>query len=134
MNSIDFVDNLDELFDKLEDAYTNALTECGDKAVGHAVMLCPVDNGTLRGDIRKELDPDNRIVYIGSTLEYAVYVEMGTGKYYKSGRKTPWSYKDEENHWHYTEGQKAQPYLKPAVEDYGDEYKKVINDEFQKIG
>jgi SPP1 gp7 family putative phage head morphogenesis protein len=61
----------------------------------------------------------------------AAYVELGTGKYVSGGRPTPWVYQDEKGNWHRTHGQKAQPYLKPAVADHANTYRKIIEDEMK---
>ena len=54
------------------------------------------------------------------------FVGLGTGKYYPGGRQTPWVYQDEKGQWHLTHGQRAQPYLKPAVADHVAQYKGII--------
>ena len=61
---------------------------------------CPVDTGRLRNSISHTQSGDTE--YIGTNVEYAPYVEFGTSK------------------------QKAQPYLKPAVTNHVDEYKKIV--------
>lgn len=45
-----------------------------------AKQLCPVDTGRLRSSITNELGRDAEGLYalIGSNVEYAVYVELGT--------------------------------------------------------
>ena len=43
-------------------------------------------------------------------------------------------YQDENGNWHLTHGQRAQPYLKPAVDDYKKEYINIINDELKGTG
>ncbi len=102
-----------------------ALEECGLTAERYAKGNCPVDTGNLRNSITHQMDGDNRVI-IGSAVEYAPYVELGTGKYTEGGRKTPWLYEDRKGNWHRTSGQKAQPYLKPALADHVDEYKRII--------
>jgi hypothetical protein len=49
--------------------------------------------------------------------------------YYPGGRKEPWAYKDANGEWHFTHGQKAQPYLKPAVTDHIQTYQNIVKDE-----
>jgi hypothetical protein len=58
-------------------------------------------------------------------------VELGTGKYYPGGRQTPWAYQDDKGNWHRTEGQEAQPFLKPAVADHGETFRKIFEDELK---
>ncbi len=98
-------------------------------AEGFAKKLCPVDTGGLRNSISHKVHEDN--AYIGTNKEYAAYVELGTGKYYKGGRQDPWVYKDEKGNWHMTHGQRAQPYLKPAAADHMQTYKNIIEDEMK---
>jgi len=59
-----------------------------------AKQLCPVDPGRLRSSITNEIGQDGQglVVTIGTNVEYAPYVELGTSK------------------------MAAQPYLLPALE------------------
>jgi alpha-L-fucosidase len=41
-------------------------------------------------------------------------------------------YKDGKGEWHFTHGQKAQPYLKPAVADHVQTYQNIVEDELGK--
>lgn len=91
--------------------------------------MCPVDTGNLRNSITHQVAEGEDAVYIGSASEYAAYVELGTGKYYPGGRPTPWAYQDAKGNWHLTNGQRAQPYLKPAVADHVSTYKGIIEGE-----
>lgn len=45
-----------------------------------AKRLCPVDTGRLRASISHEMKHDERGLYavVGSTVEYAIYQELGT--------------------------------------------------------
>jgi len=49
----------------------------------NAKKNCPVDTGELRRSITHEVNGDTGIV--GSNLEYAPYVEYGTGLFTESG-------------------------------------------------
>ena len=113
------------------DAIPRALERCGQQAEGYAKDLAPVDSGRLRNSIAHKVDTEEKAVYIGTNVEYGPYVELGTGKYYPGGRNTPWAYQDANGDWHRTEGQKAQPYLKPAVEDHKRTYQNIIDDEMR---
>jgi len=90
-----------------------------------------VDTGNLRNSITHQLQPSEPAVQIGTNSEYAAYVELGTGKYYPGGRQTPWVYQDAKGNWHLTYGQRAQPYLKPAVADHVQQYREIIEDELK---
>ena len=88
-------DNVDEYLKAVDAAKQRGLEKVGLTAERYAKALCPVDTGRLHGDS----------VYIGTNVEYAVYVEKGTRK------------------------MQAYPYLKPAAQDHADEYKKLLLDE-----
>lgn len=103
------------------------------QAEGYAIDLVPVDTGNLRNSISHKVYPDEPAVYIGTNNEYAAYVELGTGKYAETGgRQDPWVYQDSEGNWHHTHGQRAQPYLRPAITDNKQTYQNIIKDEMQK--
>lgn len=126
-----FVDNSKEVLAALDGAIIRALERCGMQAEGYAKDLTPVDTGNLRNSITHKLEPDGKAVQIGTNVEYAPYVELGTGKYAEGGRKDPWVYQDDEGHWHHTNGQREQPYLKPAVADHKQTYRNIIEDEMK---
>lgn len=126
-------DNSADVKAAFEAAMWNALAKCGFTAEGYAKRLCPVDTGNLHNSITHEVVDDEHAVYIGTNNEYAAYVELGTGIYAEGGggRPTPWVYQDAEGNWHYTHGQKPQPFLKPAVTDHKDKYREIIKDAFE---
>ena len=129
--NVQFTDNSKEVLEAMQQAAVRALEKCGLTAEGYAKKLCPVDTGNLRNSITHTVDEEEPAAYIGSNAEYAAYVELGTGKYVSGGRPTPWAYQDEKGNWHRTHGQKAQPYLKPAVADNANTYRKIIEDELK---
>ena len=129
--SVEFRDNSKEVLAAIREAATRALEKCGIAAEGFAKNAVPVDTGNLRNSISHKVDEKEKVVYIGTNSEYGAYVELGTGKYYKGGRQDPWVYQDEEGRWHHTNGQRAQPYLKPAVADHKQTYKNIIKDELE---
>jgi HK97 gp10 family phage protein len=98
-------DNTEEVLDALADQVGVGLEKIGLVAEGYAKRLCPVDTGRLRNSITHTTD--DSAAYIGTNVDYAVYVEMGTVR-------TP-----------------AQPYLKPAAADHADEYRRILNDALQ---
>lgn len=89
-----------------KDALERALEECGLVAEGYAKKLCPVDTGRLRNSISHTTN--DKSAYIGTNVEYAPYVEMGTSR------------------------TRAQPYLKPAVENHKDTYIGIFKKEMGK--
>lgn len=82
-----------------------------------AKVKCPVDDGQLRQSITYKIEECKGIV--GTDVEYAPYVEYGTGIYATQGggRTTPWVYQDAKGEYHTTRGMKAQPFLMPAAEE-----------------
>lgn len=99
---VDVIDNTDEVKNAVSDAILAALEAIGLTAEGYAKLLCPVDTGRLRNSISHAVDEDEKTVYIGTNVEYAPYVELGTSR------------------------TKAQPYLKPAATNHNDEYRAII--------
>ncbi len=82
-----------------------------------AKQKCPVNDGQLRQSISHIVDGTKGEV--GTSVEYAPYVEVGTGIYSteENGRQTPWTYLNAKGEWITTEGMEAQPFLKPALEE-----------------
>lgn len=129
--NIELHDRSDEVLAALQEAAERALEKCGLVAEGYAKRLVPVDTGNLRNSITHKVDPAEPAVYIGTDSEYAAYVELGTGEHYPDGRPTPWKYQDANGNWHWTKGNPASPYLKPAVADHTGQYRKIIEDEME---
>lgn len=98
-------DHTEEVLDGIEQAKARALEKIGLVAEGYAKRLCPVDTGRLRNSITHITDDE--AAYIGTNVDYAVYVEMGTVN-------TP-----------------AQPYLKPAATDHMEKYRSILKSELQ---
>ena len=128
---VKFTDNSREVLGKFREATERALEKCGITAEGYAVRLVPVDTGNLRNSITHKVDDSEPAAYIGTNNEYAAYVELGTGEYYPGGRKDPWVYQDAHGNWHMTHGQRARPFLKPAVADHGNQYRSIIESEME---
>lgn len=74
--------------------------EAEGNAVTEITELGAVDTGRLRGSITHTTDQDS--AYIGTDVEYAQYVELGT---YKMA---------------------ARPFLRNAITKYTDDYKRII--------
>lgn len=103
------LDNSDEVKKAFDAAIPPALEAVGLTAEGYAKLLCPVDTGRLRNSISHVVDESEKAVYIGTNVEYAPYVEMGTSK------------------------TKAQPFLKPAATNHTDEYRRIIESYFKSV-
>ena len=134
-NDFVFIDNSPMVKEVFEEACLRALERCGLKAEGYAKDLAPVDTGNLQNSITHRVVPGEKSVYIGvpggDDASYGIYVELGTGQYYPGGRQTPWAYKDAHGRWHHTRGQKAQPFLKPAVANHKQTYRNIVADELK---
>lgn len=132
-------DNSDEVLDALDAAKDQILTAIGVKAEKYAKARCPVGTpestgkkgyrgGTLRNSITHQVG--DSAVTIGSNVEYAPYVELGTGPYFEAPPE-----------WEEFEAPPGsglghgyvhpRPFLKPAIEDHLDEYKKIIESELK---
>ena len=96
----------------------------------------PVQTGYLRRSITHEINGNEGI--IGTNVEYAPYVEFGTGLFATegNGRQTPWKYQTTDGQWFTTKGQKPQPFLGPALENNKQEildiFKNAIREELKK--
>lgn len=123
-------DNSKEYLRLLGERIETALEQCGIRAEELAVGKCPVDTGLLRNSITYALDGQPakkgaykadrgpktgsyagqapkegsgvRSVIIGSNVEYAPIVELGSSK------------------------RKPKPFLKPAVQDHKGDYAEII--------
>lgn len=126
-----FDDHSDEVLSALDAALARGLEKCGLVAEDYAKKLCHVGTGNLRNSITHMVSDGEKAAYIGTNSEYAVYVECGTGIYYPGGRQTPWTYQDENGDWHLTHGQRAKPYIKPAVADHAAQYTRIIEQELK---
>ena len=125
-------DHSDEVLSALDAAMARGLEKCGLVAEGYAKKLCPVDTGNLHNSITHTVtDVNEQAAYVGSNAEYAAYVELGTGVFYPGGRQTPWVYTDAKGNTHLTHGQRAKPYIKPAVADHAPQYQKIIKSELE---
>ena len=98
-----------------------------------AKKKAPKDDGTLRNSISSRIvDPFTGEVF--TPLEYAPYVEYGTGLFAEEGGRTdvPWVYQDDEGEWHTTSGQKPQPFLRPALEENRENIKRILKEGMTK--
>lgn len=127
---VEVTSHRDEAIEGKNKAVEKALEKIGLVAERYAKEKCVVDTGRLRNSISHQTDEDT--VYIGTNVEYAPYVEFGTGVYAEGGgRATPWSYQDSSGEWHTTSGMRPQPYLRPAIDNHLAEYKQIVQNELQ---
>lgn len=78
MADIKFTSNVNDILSALEKGKRNALTAIGATAETYAKKATPVDTGRLRNSISHTVDGE--AAYIGSNVEYAPYVELGTSR------------------------------------------------------
>lgn len=109
--------NLTEFVRKDLDNYlAQAMAQACALIQGAARDKCPSDTGHLRRSIDFDIEEDGSKGVVFSNVEYAPYVEIGTGIYSSkgSGRKTPWRYEGRDG-WVTTSGNEPQPFLEPAA-------------------
>ena len=121
------IDGIEELSQKLsgivDEGYLHYF-------VGQACVLvertakqnAPIDNGTLRRSITSKVVQDGGdivgIVY--TPLEWAPYVEFGTGLFAENGngrKNVPWHYQDDKGEWYSTSGMHPHPFMRPALDE-----------------
>jgi HK97 gp10 family phage protein len=132
---VKFNDYSEEVLEAFDDACLRALERCGQQAEGYAKDLAPVDTGALRNSITHKVVDSEPSAYIGTNMEYAPYVEFGTGQYSTTGGGTPkskWAYMGDDGKWHVGVPMKPQPYLKPAVADHQGTYRNIFKDELTR--
>lgn len=124
------VENINEFIIKgLDEALFNALEKACLIVEADAKEACPTGDGQLRQSITHEVDKEKYEGIIGTNVEYAPYVEIGTGIYSSegTGRQTPWCYKNEKTgEFHWTRGQNPRPFLQPALESNKDKINKCF--------
>lgn len=120
------IEGLDTIVEKLENAVSE---EALKKAIGKACALversakekAPKGTGELRRSITSEVYQEGGEIVgkVFTPLEYAPYVEFGTGLFAENGGRTdvPWNYQDDEGNWHSTSGMKPRPYMRPALDE-----------------
>lgn len=139
--SVEFTDNSDHALNELERVKARILETIGLKAEGYAKKLCPVGTvestgkkgyrgGTLRNSINFRVDVTTDTLEVGSDVEYAPYVELGTGPHFVPPPE-----------WERFEAEKGKgvgkayvkprPYLRPAIEDHREEYEKIAKRELK---
>lgn len=131
------VEGLDKLLSKLD---TLESMKCVESALTKSCLMveadakenCPVDDGQLRQSITSEVK--DLIGAVGTNVHYAPYVHQGTGIYAVNGdgRKTKWSYQDENGEWHTTIGQHPKPFLENALDANRKKIKETFKEEIKR--
>lgn len=131
--------NLDGVLDAIEELTDEKLIEL-EKGIEKACALversakekAPKDTGELRRSITSKVEKDadgvKGIIY--TPLEYAPYVEYGTGLFAENGGRmdVPWNYQDDKGEWHSTSGQHPQPFMRPALNENREKIKRIIKE------
>lgn len=92
----------------------------------------PKGNGDLRRSITSTVEGTGSDIegIIYTPLEYAPYVEYGTGLFAEEGGRqdVPWHYQDDEGNWHTTSGMHPQPYMRPALDENREDIKRILKE------
>ena len=102
MSSYTTKDNTKEVLSALDKAIERGLEAIGLTAEGHAKKITPVDTGRLRNSISHAVE--DKAAYIGTNVEYAPYVELGS------------------------RGRDGKHMLQRAATEHSAEYKKLLED------
>lgn len=133
----DSIEGMEALEKKLADLtneakLTTAIQQCCALVEGSAKTKAPKDTGALKRSITSKVINDGGEIKgsVYTPLEYAPYIEYGTGLFAeKSGRTdVPWKYQDEKGEWHTTKGIKPSPYLRPALLENKNQILKTIQE------
>ena len=138
MSNVRVVNNSGAVRRAMQEAKARALEMIGLKVEGYTKQLCPVGTvestgkkgyrgGTLRNSYTHVVDGDT--VITGSNVEYAPYVELGTGPYFETPPE--WEqFTTQQGSGVGTGYVHPRPHLRPAILDHKDEYKRIAKDEF----
>ena len=129
-------DHTDEILRGIDDAINDALEAIGMKAETFAAALAPTGTpestgkrgyrgGTLKQSITHEVNPDEHILSVGSNVEYAPYVELGTGPNFKAPPE--WEEFNVPGSKGIGSGYvRPRPFLRPAMEDHMNHYADIM--------
>lgn len=134
MIKINGLEGLEQRLEELSDINNaeQALQKACALVEREAKKKAPKGTGELRRSISSKIETNDGelqgIVY--TPLEYAPYVEYGTGLFAEEGGRTdvPWCYKDDEGNWHTTSGMKPQPYMRPALDENREEILRILRE------
>lgn len=133
-------EGLDEILDSLDKlADTKQLNGTMEQVCAlverDAKQKAPKDTGALARSIQSKVENNNNSIQgvVFTPLEYAPYVEFGTGLFAESGGRTdvPWAYRDDKTgELIFTSGQKPQPYMRPAIDNNREKIVRMIKEGF----
>lgn len=131
------IDGLEEVIEKLEGAIDEEKLR---SALGKACALversakqkAPKGTGELRRSITSKVEGvgTDAVGIVFTPLEYAPYIEFGTGLFAEEGgrKDVPWCYKDDEGEWHSTSGMHPHPYMRPALNENREQIKRILKE------
>ena len=131
MSEIHGIDNVLDMLDGVIDE--NKLKTAIGKACAiverSAKEKAPKGVGELRRSITSKVDGNTGVIF--TPLEYAPYVEYGTGLFAEEGgrKDVPWNYQDDKGEWHSTSGMHPRPFMRPAFDENREEIKRIIKEE-----
>ena len=123
---------LEEIFERLKFAEPAQIEAALGKACAlverSAKQKAPKDTGELRRSISSRVG--NEVGEVFTPLEYAPYVEYGTGLFAENGGRSdvPWRYQDDAGDWHSTSGQHPQPFMRPALDENREEIIRIFRE------
>lgn len=102
--NLEITDHTAEVLQELGQKMSTVLSAIGQECEGYAKDNCPVDTGNLRNSITYEVNESEKAVYVGTNVEYAVYVEYGD----------------------YTHKVGKSHFLRDAAADHADHYESIL--------
>lgn len=132
--NIEGSENLLSKLDKVAQAenLVNAMGKACALVEGEAKRKAPKDTGELRRSIESKIENNGEGVQgvIFSPLEYAPYIEYGTGLFAEKGGRAdvPWFYVDDEGKGHLTKGIHPHPYMRPALNEQKNKIKDILKE------
>lgn len=97
-----------------------------------AKQLASIGRGT--GELSRSIESnvENLVGTVFTPLEYAPYVEYGTGLFAENGngrKDVPWQYQDEKTgEWHISYGIHPAPYMRPALNENREKILRILKD------
>ena len=130
------LEGLEDILDRLDGLSTEQMVANMGKACAlveaSAKRNAPKGTGELRRSITSKVEERGGEVVgtVYTPLEYAPYVEYGTGLFAESGGRqdVPWHYQDDKGEWHTTSGQNPHPFMRPALNQNREQIKRVLQE------
>lgn len=118
MADVKFEDFSMQVKNAIEEAALQYLHEGAGELVSQTARNSLVDTGQLKNSWNYTVDEDKLEATIGSPIENAIWNEFGTGEFALegNGRKGGWSYKDDDDKWHFTRGKAPQRTFKKSYD------------------